>query len=147
MFRTSTMMGSSFSGTHVSTGVLGSANGTIMGGIGLHQALNSGTATPALAGVPGSVGGAMMSGLLVHPALNGSGGSLAFNMGPALGSGTATGIAGLHQTMIDVMQDALSGYANNSATGNGLPQSMLDFMTDIHLVGLAHTGLGFSSLG
>ncbi|MCX7170377.1 MAG: hypothetical protein NTY41_08820 [Proteobacteria bacterium] len=147
MFRnTSSMMGSfnNFSAAHAATPGLG--NGTITG-FGPAQMLNGGAGTPVSAGTTGLGSFPMMGNFLQHPLLNGAGAGSAPAGMPFLGSGaTIDGSGGLHQTMVDAMQDILGDNAVNPPVAPGVAQNMFDFMADIHLVGLPHAGL-FSPLG
>lgn len=147
MFRnTSSMMGSfnNFAGAYLATP--GSGNATITG-LGPAQMLNGVAGVPASAGANGLGSFPMMGNFLQHPLLNTTGASSESTGMPFLGSGaTIGGSGGLHQTMVDVMQDVLGGNTVNSSVAPDVAQNMFDIMTDIHLVGLPHAGL-FSPFG
>ena len=147
MFRnTSSMMGSfnNFAAAHAATP--GSGNGTITG-FGPAQMLNGIAGVPAVAVANGLGSFPMMGNFLQQPLLNGAGAGSAATAMPFFGSGATLGdIGGLHQTMVDVMQDVLSGNAINSPAVPDVAQNMFDIMTDIYLVGLPHAGL-FSPFG
>ena len=142
MFRNpSSMMGSFNNFAAAYPVVPGSGGGTITGSGPAHM-LNGFAGVPASAGANGLGSFPMMGNFLQHPLLNGTGASSAATGMPFLGSGvTIGGNGGLHQTMVDVMQDVLGGNAINSTVAPGAAQNMFDIMTDIHLVGLPHAGL------
>ena len=134
----------------MSTGVLGSGNGTIMGSIGPNQMLNGsvgvhtpvvtpglgvGTMMGGISGVSGLGSGTIMSSIGLHQALNGTVGALASTDVSDLGIGGMMG---------GILQDTLNGSADTSGTGASIVQTMLNIMDDmpgIHLVGLAHMNL------
>ena len=67
------------------------------------------------------------------------GGNTIFSGGTMMGGATSLGGTSLHNSMVDVMQDILTG--NGSTGTTGVVQNMFDAMGNVTLAGMPHVSL------
>ena len=135
MSRSTSILGmmNSLIASHISNGTLTLGNGGMITNIGAFPMLNGVLGTNATIGAPGFVGGSMM------------GGNASFAGGTMMGGAASLGGTSLHNSMVDVMQDILTG--NGSTGTTGVVQNMFDVMGNVTLVGMPHVGLDLFPVG